>query len=414
MLPILSLTWRKWTLLTGISPLTIGNCVHQLLGHTSYATKTKKKKKGKKEKVTKSTLSGGLKFVPMEELSSISAVVEARRSVKTLPPPTQAIMQNAFLELFRIVKLESVKQVRFFTATSNESEKEYKSFHLLCHKPLVDIFERIFVKGEVIEEKIEMKHLTMEHHEEHIPVNSRLWSDIKPISYSKLNKMIGFFERLRHKNELSRNGSPLVKELKAALGTSVTRLVAFDIEAFEFNSRALLELGAAVFELNLPSDPVVPTITTHHFIMTENKNKKNGRFCENNRGNFCFGKSKTMPTDKVLQWLRHQISQPGTAIVGHNLASDLKFLREARVHGGHKGLDKVLSSVAGSYDTQHIFQQVVMFDSPSKLGFILEYYGVRHDYLHNAGNDAYYTMVALLKMAGIPFVEQTPKRLKTT
>jgi DNA polymerase III epsilon subunit-like protein len=205
-----------------------------------------------------------------------------------------------------------------------------------------------------------------------------------------------------------------LKELKTALGTSVTRLVAFDIEAFEFNSRALLELGAAVFEMNLPSDPMVPAITAYHFIMTENKNKKNGRFCENNRGNFCFGKSKTMPTDKVLQWLRHQISQPGTAIVGHNLASDLKFLREARVHGGHKGLDKVLSSVAASFDTQHIFQQVMMFDSPSKLGFILDHYGVSHDYLHNAGNDAYYTMVGLLKIASVPFVEQTPKLFKTT
>jgi hypothetical protein len=190
---------------------------------------------------------------------------------------------------------------------------------------------------------------------------------------------------------------------------SYHRLLAFDIEAYECNHGMLLELGMAVHELG-SEDPV----EAHHFVFKENQYSRNGRYCADNRNNFAFGETIIAGTCDILSALIKEISIPGTALVGHNLKSDLRFMNNAMVGTMEQSLiHQFFSSMRLSFDTQLLFKSMTGSSKPSKLEAIINALGVHCDFMHNAGNDAYYTLVAFLKLADLPFVREGANPPKT-
>ncbi len=230
--------------------------------------------------------------------------------------------------------------------------------------------------------------------------------DCERITVSKLPKLIGHHRRLEAINNVIMNGSPLLKSLKRSIDSGkVRRLLAFDVEAFEFDHRRLLELGAALYIVSSSSDP--PNIQTWHFVMHENERKQNGKYCANNRDNYMFGKTQVKRISEVFEWLMTEMSQPHTAIVGHNLQADLRYLCQAIGsttvkfnHGWLRGRQH--------FDTQAIFKEVYLRPHEEKLEKLLRHFGIEHGYLHNAGNDAYYTLITALKLADLPHTGSTP------
>jgi len=240
--------------------------------------------------------------------------------------------------------------------------------------------------------------------------------DFDGLSYlpvSKFAKVMGHVRRVQAENRVLLGGSPLLQALKSDVTSGrITRLLAFDVEAYEHDQRMLLELGAAIYTLPT-SEGSTPTLEVYHFIMEEHAKRKNGHFCECNRDNYSFGASQHWPLTRVLNWLHRQMLQDGTALLGHNLPADLKYLNEARMQaktGKATGGFAQFSSKAWlasrpAHDTQAIFREVHLRPHDEKLEKLLTYYGIPAKYLHNAGNDAYYTMVIALRMADMPFVE---------
>lgn len=80
-------------------------------------------------------------------------------------------------------------------------------------------------------------------------------------------------------------------------------------------------------------------------------------------------------------------------LVFHDTASDVAFLGKLGIQPEHfKGLLEVV-------DSRDIYQHREKAPNPTKLGSVLGSLGIPHWHLHNAGNDAVYTMQALIALA---------------
>lgn len=88
--------------------------------------------------------------------------------------------------------------------------------------------------------------------------------------------------------------------------------------------------------------------------------------------------SLNMAIDHVIALL----SIPNTCLIGHNIKADINFLKKVT----KKNLDLPI------FDTQIIYKQATLSEDIFGLVRVLDKLGIPHLNLHNAGNDAYYTL----------------------
>ena len=80
-------------------------------------------------------------------------------------------------------------------------------------------------------------------------------------------------------------------------------------------------------------------------------------------------------------------------LVGHDIAQDIEHIKKIGydVHENTQIIDIV--------DTMHIHQHLRRWTNPSALGNVLFSLELPHKNLHNGGNDAVYTLQALIGLA---------------
>lgn len=109
---------------------------------------------------------------------------------------------------------------------------------------------------------------------------------------------------------------------------------------------------------------------------------KNGKFVANNRAKFNFGKSITLNLEMAIEHVLMVLSTPNACLIGHNIKADINFL-------GRVSASKVNLPI---FDTQIIYKQATLGENMLGLVRVLDEIGVPHYNLHNAGNDAFYTL----------------------
>jgi DNA polymerase III epsilon subunit-like protein len=72
----------------------------------------------------------------------------------------------------------------------------------------------------------------------------------------------------------------------------------------------------------------------------------------------------------------------------------LSYLEKLRIKA-----DKDIKGLLETMDTREIYQHCTKAMNPTKLETVLANLGIPYRYLHNAGNDALYTMRALIALA---------------
>ena len=188
----------------------------------------------------------------------------------------------------------------------------------------------------------------------------------------------------------------------------IRRFVCLDIEAYEHSSRKLTEFGLATY----CRDSGISS--THHIIIQEHYRLRNRRFAPDAKDCFAFGESITMSTGKAMAFLHEMLrAEPGTALVGHALKSDLAFLRNAKTSKGSRIPEDYLHSLP-HLDVQHLFQCREGRQAASKLEVICEALRIPTQTMHNAGNDAALTLVALLRLLKIGPFGNLPEPLPPT
>lgn len=179
--------------------------------------------------------------------------------------------------------------------------------------------------------------------------------------------------------------------------------IAIDFEGHEQTPGTVTEVGIAVYKPGTLRGMMMPFIELKHIIILENKDLKNGRYVPDHRENFNGDVSLVMGEDyaaNAIEEIIHHHSGPsnipglGVCIVGHGLANDLEWLDRMGVR----------IEPTCTIDTQRVLGWTHGKKGLS-LRNSLDLVRQPYAFLHNAGNDAYYTMVLCLCLAD-PFYRQ--------
>ncbi|KAF2139406.1 uncharacterized protein K452DRAFT_203040, partial [Aplosporella prunicola CBS 121167] len=182
--------------------------------------------------------------------------------------------------------------------------------------------------------------------------------------------------------------------------------LAVDAEAWERNTSKVTEIGIAALDtrfLSRPTDRMewIRSIDAHHFTIRGRAKYINKRFAPGCPEKFMFGTSETRPIKEMPGIFKKLFTAPDETkktkgalrnfiLVGHDLKEDIRYM---------KRLDYDVTSeksVVLNMDTQTVAKELSLPLGLEKLVTALD---IVPKYLHNAGNDAVYTMQAMVCMA---------------
>lgn len=166
------------------------------------------------------------------------------------------------------------------------------------------------------------------------------------------------------------------------------RCISIDVEAFEFSQNKLLEIGYSILQDG--------KIETKHLIILDNLKYKNKKFVPNNRDNFLFGTSRRVTLKHAIQILKADLEIEPYHLVGHSLLGDIKWLKDIGI---------TVRNQLVSFDTSFVCLAVYKPNNrTASLAELCTFCDVETSFTHNAGNDAYFTIQALMKLCDKPFV----------
>ncbi|KAM3415550.1 putative nucleolar protein C2C4.08 [Cercospora zeina] len=213
--------------------------------------------------------------------------------------------------------------------------------------------------------------------------------------------------------------------------------IAIDCEAFERPPHMITEVGLATLDTRdlkgtAPGENGKnwhQYIRGRHIRILEWKDYKNSDFVQGCPGAYEFGNSEFVSKNSVAGVLAASFQEPFSGpikpndypplpssrptsafrpinsvgststgelrniiVVGHDLAGDVKYCEQLGFHifDGRNIIDTL--------DTVDLFKQYMREPNPRSLGSILAHFDLAGWFLHNAGNDAMYTMQGLLAM----------------
>lgn len=208
-------------------------------------------------------------------------------------------------------------------------------------------------------------------------------------------------KRLRH---LQYNERGAKKPAWKAFGDVI--FVCLDCEAAEFDSQKVTEVGVATLDTRDLRD--VPPghngatwsakIESFHAVIAEHAHFKN-RFCPSCPDKFMFGETSTIKLRQAAAWTRsfflysknNAILSRDIVLVGHALQNEKRFCQTFGLE-----LEKI-EPLVDQFDTSTMLRH----DGKALLGLsrLLKGLGIATNHLHNAGNDATYTLQALVALA---------------
>ena len=177
-----------------------------------------------------------------------------------------------------------------------------------------------------------------------------------------------------------KNAPDKLQKLKDRVN-SASKLFCMDLEMYEHNGE-LTEVGVAVWENN--------QLKTYHLVVEETYNLRNGINVPDHKDDFLFGTTEVLPLEEVERRTL-ELVQDADYIVGHSFKNDKAFLAQAGYFKNTTVLDT--QSYAPFYHRSNKMY--------SLKNVVLETLEEEPKCLHNGGNDAYYTLKSLLKMAEV-------------
>jgi hypothetical protein len=195
---------------------------------------------------------------------------------------------------------------------------------------------------------------------------------------AKNNQFYKVEQRKQHYQQLLQTARQLRME-------KTHRFMTIDVEVWERDHTRVLEVGWSIYdsckELHLDV----------HCAVKEFAHLRNGRYVPDHRNNFLFGTTKWCTLKEAVEDLQKDLDDdPHTPLVliGHDLKEDVKYVTEVGIK---------LPPTVIKYDTTELWLSKGHAQKMN-LGKVLETMGLESFCLHNAGNDAHYTMEVFLGM----------------
>ncbi|KAG4100692.1 hypothetical protein H8356DRAFT_304832 [Neocallimastix lanati (nom. inval.)] len=219
----------------------------------------------------------------------------------------------------------------------------------------------------------------------------------KPISICDDNNilpanLLNPLDKTYEKPEKLQNRIKLIETIKEKIDNEKL-YICLDIEAFERNHDFLTEFGWCLFKKN------GEIIKKKHAIVEEYISYHNGRYVPDNKNNYNFGKSEVVKLKDIYKELKNDFDQVNY-LVGHGINNDIRFLKKIKVDVSKF---KKMNGNSNKIDDYGIIETMDLFSGffltkPVGLEKSLRRLEIPYKSLHNAGNDAYYTMQVFLEI----------------
>ena len=211
--------------------------------------------------------------------------------------------------------------------------------------------------------------------------------------------------------------------------------IAIDVESYEQNHNIITEIGFASLDTKdiekLPPGTSginwQSKVNARHIRIKENMGYHNSKFVDGCADKFEFGSSEVVEKAQIHNTLAEcfryplrlissgydnsqegsDLNQRNIVVVGHDVRNDIKYLQKL----GYNLLQ--LSNVLEVIDTVALDKAWKEHSQPRSLGTILYELDMPSWHLHNAGNDAVYTLWAMLGVT-IQNADKRAKREQTT
>lgn len=174
---------------------------------------------------------------------------------------------------------------------------------------------------------------------------------------------------------------------KLAQDTSL-RVLCIDIEWLEFDASLILEVGWAESLLDEGE------WKTCHYIIKENEFYRNGKWVADRKYDFAFGQSILATLDESRKALQDAVDECDI-LVGHGMQGDLVAISQyLKVEFDEKRIEIIDTAKLYNYKMDPTSHQTISLTN------LMHAVGCQYDYnlLHNAGNDAYYSLKAFFKL----------------
>lgn len=152
------------------------------------------------------------------------------------------------------------------------------------------------------------------------------------------------------------------------------------MEFWEKKQHIILELGFSVL------DTKTNKIISKNIVILEHLNKKNGKYVPDEKFNFQFGETLFLK-EKDAWELFNRTLEEADYYIGHAIKNDLRRLKKELRN------KQVFDTMKMTNHYQFGFDQKMNLQ---KLATSLE---LNPQHLHNAGNDAFYTLESALKLS---------------
>ncbi|KAI8634733.1 hypothetical protein F5Y19DRAFT_122599 [Xylariaceae sp. FL1651] len=185
------------------------------------------------------------------------------------------------------------------------------------------------------------------------------------------------------------------------------RFVCVDVESYERNNSLVTEIGLATLDTDDTMD--VPPgergenwfsfLEVHHFRIAEYSYLVNTEFVKGCPDAFNFGDSQMVSIKDIARIIGNIIGDNDSKdktpviLVGHDIAQDLNYLLKVGYNPW------CVSQIVDEIDTKAVFQRMERNPNGRSLQVICGDLGVPGYNYHNAGNDAVYTLRAMIAMA---------------
>ncbi|KAJ7781141.1 hypothetical protein B0H16DRAFT_1497209 [Mycena metata] len=248
------------------------------------------------------------------------------------------------------------------------------------------------------------------------------FSNVSPIEYKEGGDLRVAVKTIEKNNKRLKGSTPSLlarrdtfERVRKYWSTKTGTWCSIDFEAWERDHSAITEFGYS----SLHWDDGAAVEASGHFTVKEHAMYTNGTYVPENRKNYLFGKSVEVPRNTLKTKVSDLVTSMGTRgplfLVFHDPSQDIKYLKslEAPVDAAVFELPPA-TPTEGIFiiDTAILFAALVGDDKKtSGLEQVCHQLQIQTEFLHNAGNDAQYTMFALREMAsGDPVDLQREKR----
>ncbi|KAJ1512795.1 hypothetical protein HMI55_006099, partial [Coelomomyces lativittatus] len=182
--------------------------------------------------------------------------------------------------------------------------------------------------------------------------------------------------------------------------------ICFDLEWHERDNKKILEFGWCIWSgqdvpllsYHPPGETcdkqkykpsyVDPTILTRHYIVQEFMGVINQQFVDNMKWDFLYGSSRVASMKEIKAIFEEEwntlTSMYKVAFVGHGIIQDIAQLKHLNIH---IPFDAVI------FDTNILQRSIFGHRRETNLRDLMKQFGRDPLFLHNAGNDSYYTML---------------------